>query len=76
MKIKIHRCAEKFMEKLSIDQRTRLLRAIYKLPNGDVKSLKGRLNEFRLRVGDWRVIFEYQENIIVVLEVGNRGDIY
>ena len=76
MKIEIHKRAEKFMERLPFDQRSRLLKAVYKLPDGDVKPLKGNRSELRLRVGDWRVIFEYQNNYIVVLEIDNRGDIY
>ena len=33
---------------------------------------------YRLRVGDWRVIYDIQEDelIILVLKVGSRGDIY
>lgn len=33
---------------------------------------------FRLRVGDWRVIYEIRENelVILVLKVGSRGEIY
>ncbi len=33
---------------------------------------------YRLRVGDWRVIYAVQEDelIILVLKVGSRGDIY
>jgi mRNA interferase RelE/StbE len=33
---------------------------------------------YRLRVGDWRVIYDVQadELIILVLKVGSRGDIY
>jgi len=33
---------------------------------------------FRLRVGDWRVIYEVQEQrlIILVLRIGLRGDVY
>ena len=33
---------------------------------------------FRLRVGDWRVIYDVQEDelVILVLKVGSRGDIY
>jgi len=33
---------------------------------------------YRLRVGDWRVIYEIQENtlIILVLKIAPRGEIY
>jgi len=73
--IELHKNAEKTLEKLPLNQRHRILRAIYKLPQGDVSPLKGR-SDFRLRVGDWRVIWIYQEYGILVTEIGNRGDIY
>jgi mRNA interferase RelE/StbE len=39
--------------------------------------LKGR-PEFRLRVGDYRVIYEFdlQKNILYLIAVGNRREIY
>jgi mRNA interferase RelE/StbE len=43
---------------------------------GDVKKLKGSKNEFRLRVGNYRVIFELEGDSIIVYEVGHRKDIY
>jgi mRNA interferase RelE/StbE len=43
--------------------------------SGDVKRLKGRAG-YRLRVGDWRVIFIEDKNTIVIVAVGNRRDIY
>lgn len=43
----------------------------------NVKQLKGRPG-YRLRVGDWRVIFEVDAGVLVihVLDVGARGSIY
>ena len=41
----------------------------------NVRALKGRLG-FRLRVGDWRVIFEREADGIFVLAVGARGSVY
>lgn len=43
---------------------------------GDVKKLKGFPNEYRLRVGDYRVIFELEGRTVMVYAVGNRKDIY
>jgi len=43
---------------------------------GNVKKLKGSTNEYRLRVGDYRVIFELEGRRIVVYDVGDRKDIY
>lgn len=42
---------------------------------GDVKRLKGRAGS-RLRVGDWRVIFYTEGNMIVIAAVGHRREIY
>jgi mRNA interferase RelE/StbE len=42
---------------------------------GDVKRLKGRLGA-RLRVGDWRVIFDETDDSIIVVAVGHRREIY
>lgn len=45
--------------------------------HGSVTKLQNRPG-FRLQVGDWRVIYDVQndELIILVLKVGSRGDIY
>lgn len=42
----------------------------------DVKKMQGYENRFRVRVGKYRIIFEKQENIGVVLDFNTRGDIY
>ena len=34
---------------------------------------------FRLRIGDWRVIYEVQDDqqlVILVLKIGSRGEVY
>ena len=41
----------------------------------DIKRLKGS-NDFRLRVGDYRVIFEIDKETIIILKVGHRKNIY
>ena len=45
--------------------------------NANVKPLKGRPGS-RLRVGDWRVIYELDNGrvVILVLDIGPRGSIY
>lgn len=42
--------ALKFIEKQDKIQRFRIYRAIYNLPNGDIKKMVGCKNEYRLRV--------------------------
>jgi mRNA interferase RelE/StbE len=44
--------------------------------SGDVKKLKGSKNEYRLRVGDHRVLFELVGRRILVYTLGQRKDIY
>ena len=44
---------------------------------GDVQKLAGTANEWRLRVGDWRVIFTFDPpGSITVLAVAPRRDVY
>jgi mRNA interferase RelE/StbE len=43
---------------------------------GDVKKLKGSRNEYRLRMGDHRALFELEGRTVTVYVVGNRKDIY
>lgn len=66
-----------------IDKRTalRIVSAIRALQTNfgesDIKKLAGRLDEYRLRVGEWRVLFEVEKkDTIVVTRVLNRKDAY
>jgi len=42
----------------------------------DIRKLKGYKNYFRLRVGDYRIIFSLEDNLITILKVGHRQTIY
>ncbi len=46
-------------------------------PNNNLTKLQGR-DGYRLRVGGWRVIYELQDErlVMLVLDMGPRGDIY
>lgn len=71
--------AKKFIDKLPQNEKIRLVNAIRLLPNGDdIKKMKGYDNLMRLRVGDYRIIYtvEHGECIIIVIDAGNRGEIY
>lgn len=41
----------------------------------DIKSLQGR-DGYRLRIGDWRVIYDIDGYVIDVERIGPRGDVY
>ena len=38
--------------------------------------LKGHENLYRLRVGDWRVVYEIAGDAVAILYVGKREEIY
>ena len=78
-KIEFDKRAIKFISKQPKPQRERLFKAISILPlSGDIKAMQGHPGYFRLRVGDYRVIYTVDNNVLIVrvIEVGNRGDIY
>ena len=55
----------------------RVYDAIHKLPEGNVKVLQGSKGSFRLRVGNWRILFSRLEKDMIYIEkIGPRGDIY
>ena len=43
---------------------------------GDVKQLTNYTPEYRLRVGDYRVLFEIEENIIIIYRIRQRKEAY
>jgi len=79
-KIEFKKAAIKFLESQSKQQQARILKAIYKLPsNGDIKKVVGStMNLYRLRVGNIRIVYEIKDDelVIIVINIGNRGDIY
>ena len=77
MEIRYSKAAIKVLNSMDRPARERVYNAIYKLPAGDVKVLQGIQDSFRLRVGDWRILFSWlEENIIYIDKIGPRGDVY
>jgi mRNA interferase RelE/StbE len=76
--ISITKKARKFIAVQPKNQQERLLLAINKLPKGDIKLLAGKKDMYRLRVGDYRVIYTLHDNTltITVVNAGNRGQVY
>lgn len=81
--LRIDTQAVKFLKKLDKTTQKGLVGALMELaecPFSDtsVKRMKGYTSTFRKRVGDFRIIFEVDKGdlIILVLKIGNRGDIY
>ena len=76
------RSARKELDSLSIQISSRIDPEINALannprPSGCVK-LKGRQNQWRIRIGNYRVIYSIDDETftIKIMEVGHRGGVY
>jgi mRNA interferase RelE/StbE len=74
--------ANKQLERLPVNVRVVLKRSIDDLadnprPHG-VRKLTGGEREYRIRTGDYRVIYEIRDDVLVVviIKMGHRRDIY
>lgn len=72
------------IELLKLDRpvQARVLRSLHRLAAdpraaSNVKALTGG-DEYRLRVGDWRVVYTLHDDVLTVLvvRVAHRGDVY
>ena len=75
MQINYSKQALKFLSRQDKITQKRIINAINILPKGDVKKLQGK-SGYRLRVGDFRIIFDKDANVICIIEIDNRGQIY
>jgi len=81
-KIDFKRSAEKDLRRIAKDQLPRLLEAIRTLadnpfPDGS-KKLAGGEYTYRIRVGDYRVIYQFQRqrSVIEINRIRHRKDVY
>jgi mRNA interferase RelE/StbE len=58
--------------------RKRIIEAINKIPQGDIKKLQGEKYPplYRLRIGKYRVIYHIEQDEIIIAKIDTRGDIY
>lgn len=77
MAIQYSKQALKFLKKQDTIVQKRLIKAIHLLPEiGDVKRLQGR-DGYRLRVGDYRILFHYHTfEVLYIEKIDNRGQVY
>ena len=67
------------LKRMSPDVARRIMNKIERMRHGlsgDVKRLKAFVPNYRLRVGDWRVLFEIDGQIIVIHEIKHRSEAY
>ncbi len=71
--------AVKDLKALPTETKRRILGKIEELQNdlgGDVKRLTDHTPEYRLRVGDYRVLFEVERQTVMVYRVVHRREAY
>lgn len=73
--IRYSKQAQKFLAKQEQSVRRRLEAAIQALPAGDVKKLREQ-PYYRLRVGGFRILFDRDGTVILVIKIDNRGQVY
>lgn len=71
--------AERDMDSLSSDVARRILLKVHAMQDdlaGDVKRLTKMMPSYRLRVGDYRVLFEVEGDGIMIYRVRHRREAY
>ncbi|NLJ61512.1 MAG: type II toxin-antitoxin system RelE/ParE family toxin [Firmicutes bacterium] len=82
MNVIITERAARYLDKLDKKAHQKLERALHKLCDfpevTNVKRLRGRPGKYRLRVGDWRIIFavDWKRDTLVVITIVHRKDAY
>jgi mRNA interferase RelE/StbE len=80
--LKISRNADKDLDSLPQSIRTNVMRKINALPNNPrpsgVKKLKGEDHHYRIRIGNYRVVYEIKDDIlfILVIRIRHRKEAY
>ena len=81
-KIEVKRSAAKALKKISKPDQKWISKAIdnlaENLPNPNTTKMKGDNPFHKIRVGDYRIVYEIQDDILLILiiKIGHRKDIY
>jgi mRNA interferase RelE/StbE len=80
MRIEFSSKSKKQLRDLNLRFQEKIIDSLEKLENGekiDIKKLKGRKEEYRIRVGNYRVILNrVKEKEFLVTKIGARENIY
>ena len=78
-KIEFSRKAAKDYKRLPEDYKLLVDLALQKLSKGlpvDIKHIVGEVNTYRIRVGKYRILFTIIKDILLILKIRPRGDVY
>ena len=67
------------LDDLSARERAQILRKIERLEyglHGNIKRLHNAEAAYRLRMGDYRILFDVESGVIIIRRIGNRKDVY
>jgi len=80
--IRYSKKALKYLLKLQPKLRDRIRNTIRKIADGNTQGLNivamQDVDAFRVRIGDYRVIYEINDDelVLIVIKIGARGDVY
>lgn len=77
--IEIRKRAEKDLAGIPQKDAQYIADAIFAMENGlvcDIKKLSSYFPEYRLRVGNWRILFELSKSKIIIYRILNRKEAY
>ena len=81
-RVEVKKSAAKMLKKIPKGDRKRISDKIDSLSesllNQEITKMKGKNPFHKVRVGDYRIIYEIQEEVLIILivKVGHRKDIY
>lgn len=71
--------AAKYLKRLNEPDKSRIIKALKKLelepPQGDIRNLVGK-DGYRLRVGNYRALFDIVDNTVIIYSIDPRGQAY
>ncbi len=77
--IEIRKRAQKDLAEIPKADAQRIADAVFAMENGltgDIKRLSNYFPEYRLRVGNWRILFELSGDTIIIYRILNRKEAY
>lgn len=78
-KIEFKHSAVKDLRRISNPFQAKIIDKIESLSNGltgDIKKLTNSSNDYRLRVGNYRVLFSIENDIIIIYRIRHRKEVY
>ncbi len=80
-KVFLEKKAGRQIEGLSKELKTRIIWTLKELEKGfsarlDIKKLKGTKNHYRIRVGNYRILFAVESTTIYVYDISHRRNVY